>query len=148
MRLWLTNGELGNRVGPGDITGFANGATLHHMRIAPFTAAAGGSNGEDYASEERRFSTALLTRGRIVTRKDLEEAALALDRRILSAAIRSAVERRDEGLRRVEHLELALDSSAFAKPEIELPLLRSQIETSLRSKLVHGLALEVSFQWN
>ena len=148
VRLWLTNGELGNHVGPGDITGFANAATLHHMRLAPFTAAAGGSNGEDYASEERRFSTALLTRGRIVTRKDLEEAALALDRRILLASTRSAVERRDEGLRRVEHLQLTLDSSAFTKPEIELPLLRSQIELSLRSKLVHGLALEVSFQWN
>jgi hypothetical protein len=148
VRLWLTNGELGNRVGPGDITGFANAATLHHIRLAPFSAAAGGSNGEDYASEERRFSAALLTRGRIVTRRDLEEAALALDRRILSANTRSAVERRDHGLRRVEHLLLTLDSHAFTQPESELPLLRSQIELSLRSKLVEGLILEVSFQWS
>jgi hypothetical protein len=148
VRLWLTNGELGNHVGPGDITGFASAASLHHIRIAPLTGAAGGSNGEEHASEERRFSAALLTRGRIVTCKDLEDSALALDRRILFANIHSAVERRDEGLRRVEHLRLTLDPSAFSEPDIELPTLRSQVELSLRSRLVHGLALEVSFQWN
>ncbi|HMF65587.1 MAG TPA: hypothetical protein VK608_15970 [Edaphobacter sp.] len=147
VRLWLTNGELANRVGPGDISGFANSASLYHIRVAPFTAASGGSNGEDYASEERRFSEALLTRGRIVTRKDMEAAALAIDRRILSAETRSGIERRPEGLRRVERLQLFLDSAAFSKFEIELPLLQSQVERSLRSRLVHGMELEVSFTW-
>ncbi len=148
VRLWLTNGALGNRVGPGDITGFTNSATLQHTRVVPFTAAAGGTDGEDFASEERRFAEALLTRGRIVTRKDLEAAALAIDRRILRADTRSGIERGRNGLRRVERMELTLDSGGFSKPELELPALQQQVERSLRSRLVHGLELEVEFVWN
>ncbi len=148
VRLWLTNGALGNRVGPGDITGFANAAALAGIRVAPFTAASGGSDGEDLASEERRFADALLTRGRIVTRVDLEAAALAIDRRILHAVTSSRVDRRDEGLRRVEHLQLTLDTHSFTKPEIELPALKSQVESTLSARLVQGLELEVDFLWS
>ena len=148
IRLWLTNGALGNRVGPGDITSFANAAALTGIRLAPFTAASGGSDGEHIASKERRFADALLTRGRIVTRQDLETAALAVDRRILDVVTDSSMVRRDEGIRRVERLQLTLDSHAFSKPEIELPALKSQIETSLGARLVQGLELEVAFTWN
>ncbi len=147
VRLWLTNGELGNRVGPGDITGFTNTATLQHTRVVPFTAASGGTDGGDFASEQSRFAEALLTRGRIVTRKDLETAALAFDRRILTAVVDSGIQRRNDGLRRVERLELTLDSDGFSKPEIELPALQQEVTRSLRSRLVHGLELEVSFLW-
>lgn len=147
VRLWLTNGALGNRVGPGDITGFANGAALSGIRIAPFTAASGGSDGENVASEERRFADALLTRGRIVTKQDLETAALAVDRRILDASSASGMVRKDGGIRRMERLQLTLDSHAFSKPEIELPALKSQIEVSLNARLVQGLELEVEFLW-
>ena len=148
VRLWLTNGELGNRVGPGDITGFANPAAMTGLRLAPVTAASGGVDAEDRASEERRFADALLTRGRIVTRLDIEKAALAMDRRILEAKTSSAMERRAEGLRRLERLRLTLDSHGFSKPDIELPALQSQIEESLKQRLVHGLELEVEFVWN
>jgi hypothetical protein len=147
VRLWLTNGELGNHVGPGDITGFANSAALQGIRVVPFTAASGGSDGENQASEERRFADALLTRGRIVTAADLQAAALALDRRVLHAATRSVLERGANGLRRVLRLELQLDSAGFSKPEIELPGLKSLIERSLRTRLVQGLELEVEFLW-
>ena len=148
VRLWLTNGNRGNQVGPGDITGFSNAAALQGIRIVPFTAASGGSDGEDMASEERRFADALLTRGRIVTQDDLETAALALDRRVLSAQTRSGVERGEGGLERVLRLSLTLDTAAFSKPELELPPLQSQIETSLRARLVQGLTLKVNFQWS
>jgi hypothetical protein len=148
VRLWLTNGELGNRVGPGDITGFANPAALSGIRLTPLTAAAGGSDGETAATAERRFADALLTRGRIVTRTDLITSAMAIDRRVLNAAATSGIERRDEGLRRVERLQLTLDASAFSQPDIELPALRSQIDSSLRSRLVQGTELEVEFLWN
>lgn len=147
VRFWLTNGELGNRVGPGNIIGFSNAAALQGMRIVPVTAAAGGSNGEDIASEERRFADALLTRGRIVTEEDLHTAALAIDRRVLAATTNSGVERGPNGLQRVLRLLLTLDSHAFSNPEIELPNLKSQIESGLRDRLVHGLVLEVDFQW-
>jgi len=148
IRLWLTNGALGNRVGPGDITSFANAAALTGIRLAPFTASSGGSDGEHIASKERRFADALLTRGRIVTRQDLETAAFAVDRRILDVITDSGMVRKDEGIRRVERLQLTLDSHAFSKPEIELPALKSQIEASLGARLVQGLELEVEFTWN
>lgn len=148
IRLWLTNGALGNHVGPGDITGFANAAALHGIRLAPFTAASGGSDGENMASEERRFADALLTRGRIVTKQDLEAAALAIDRRILDASSTPGMLRKDGGIHRVERLQLTLDSHAFSKPEIELPVLKSQIEISLGARIVQGLELEVEFLWN
>ena len=147
VRLWLTNGELANRVGPGDLSGFANAAALNGIRVAPLTAASGGSNGEEMASEERRFADALLTRGRIVTRQDMETAALAVDRRILSASSRSGLERHDEGLRRVERLQLTLDTDGFTRPEIELPALKSRMETSLGARLVQGSELVVEFLW-
>ena len=111
-------------------------------------AASGGSNGEQAASEERRFADSLLSRGRIVTRRDLRTAALAIDRRILDAEATSATERRETGLRRVERLQLTLDSGAFTKPEIELPALKSQIEIALGSRLLHGLELIVEFVWS
>lgn len=148
IRLWLTNGTLGNRVGPGDIIGFANAAALNGVRLAPFTAASGGSDGENLASEERRFADALLTRGRIVTKQDLETAALAIDRRILDASSSSGVSRKNGGIHRIERLQLTLDSHGFSKPEIELPALKSQVESSLRARIVQGLELEVEFLWN
>ena len=148
IRLWLTNGELGNRVGPGNLTGFTNAAALQGMRVVQVTAAAGGSNGEEVASEERRFADALLTRGRIVTEQDLQAAALAIDRRVLAAQVSSGVERGPQGLQHVLRLLLKLDAQAFSKPEIELPNLKAQIEADLRKRLVHGLVLEVDFEWN
>ncbi len=148
VRLWLTNGSMGNQVGPGDITGFSNAAAVQGMRIVPFTAASGGSDGEEIASEQRRFADALLTRGRIVTEIDLKTAALAIDRRVLKAELHSGIERGAGGLERVLRLELTLDSQAFSKPELELPPLQSQIETALQSKLVQGLRLRVEFVWS
>ena len=94
------------------------------------------------------FADALLTRGRIVTRQDLETAALAIDRRIVGASATSGVTRRDGGLRRVEHLNLTLDAAGFSHAEIELPALKSQIEIALQSRLVQGLELDVEFTWN
>ena len=148
VRLWLTNGSLGNRVGPGDLTGFANVAALSGVRLAPVTGASGGSDGEDMASEERRFADALLTRGRIVTKADLETAALAMDRRILRVESDSGLQRREGGMRRVERLQVTLDSHGFSRPEVELPTLKSQMEHTLSERLVQGLLLEVSFKWS
>ena len=148
VRLWLTNGAIGNHVGPGDITGFSNAAALQGISLVPFTAAAGGSDGEEMASEERRFADALLTRGRIVTQEDLQTAALAIDRRVLSATTSSSVERGEHGLGRILRLALTLDSQAFSRPDLELPPLQSQLESSLRSRLVPGLELRVEFQWS
>ena len=148
VRLWLTNGELGNRVGPGDITGFANSATFDEISVRHINAAAGGTNGENYSTTRRRFAEALLSRGRIVTRADLEATTLAFDRRILAVEVRSQIERRPEGLRRMERLWVTLDEAGFTQAELELPVLQQGLENYLKERLVQGILLDVRFEWN
>lgn len=148
VRLWLTNGELGNRVGPGDITGFAHSATFDDIGINHITAAAGGTNGDDYPSTQRRFAEALLSRGRIVTQADLESSTLSFDRRILAVQVRSQIERQPEGLRRIERLWVTLDDGGFTQPELELPVLQQGLENYLRQRLVQGILLDVRFEWS
>jgi hypothetical protein len=148
VRLWLTNGELGNRVGPGDITGFANSATFDDISVNHVTAAAGGTNGEDHPSTQRRFAEALLSRGRVVTRADLEASTLSFDRRILAVEARSQIERQPEGLRRMERLWVTLDEGGFTRPDLELPVLQQGLEAYLRQRLVQGILLDVRFEWS
>jgi hypothetical protein len=148
VRLWLTNGELGNRVGPGDITGFAHSATFDDISVNHVTAAAGGTNGDDYSNTQRRFAEALLSRGRIVTRADLEASTLSFDRRILTVEVRSQIDRQPEGLRRMERLWVTLDEDGFTKPELELPVLQQGLESYLRQRLVQGILLDVRFEWS
>lgn len=147
VRLWLTNGTLGNQVGPGDVTGFASSATLGDTRVHHFTAAAGGTDSDDYAMVHRRFADALLSRGRIVTRADLKSATLSFDRRILAVDVESQIERRVEGLRRVEKLWIHLDSEGFTQVEIELPTLQKELVQHLQHQLLEGLLLDVRFEW-
>lgn len=148
VRLWLTNGELGNRVGPGDITGFANSATFDDISVNHVTAAAGGTNGEDHPSTQRRFAEALLSRGRIVTRADLEASTLSFDRRILKVEVRSQIERQPEGLRRMERLWVTLDEGGFTRADLELPVLQQGLESYLKQRLVQGILLDVRFEWS
>lgn len=148
VRLWLTNGKLGNRVGPGEITGFAHSATFDDISVRHVTAAAGGTNGDDYASTQRRFAEALLSRGRIVTRADLEASTLSFDRRILAVEVRSQIERQPEGLRRMERLWVTLDENGFTEPEVELPVLQQGLENYLKQRLIQGILLEVRFEWS
>lgn len=148
LRLWMTNGEMGNLVGPGDITGFASSATFDQIRVAHLAAAAGGTNDEDYPSAQRRFAEALLTRGRIVTRADLIAAALSFDRRIVSVDVQSRVERRVGGLRRVEKLWVRLDRNGFTHVEFELPALQQGLERYLASRALQAIELDVRFEWN
>lgn len=148
VRLWLTNGKLGNRVGPGDISGFSHSATFDDISVSHATAAAGGTDGDDYSSTQRRFAEALLSRGRVVTRADLEAATLSFDRRILGVEVRSQIERQPEGLRRIERLWVTLDQDGFTEPELELPVLQQGLESYLKQRLVQGILLDVRFEWS
>lgn len=147
IRLWLTNGALGNLVAPGDITGFASSATFDQIRVNHLTAAAGGTDDEDYSDARRRFANALLTRGRIVTRSDLESAALSFDRRILEVDVKSEIERGDHGLHRVERLWITLDTDGFTRPDLELPVLQQELKQVLTSRMLHGTQLDIQFEW-
>ena len=110
-------------------------------------AAAGGTNDEDYVDTRRRFSNALLTRGRIVTRADLESAASSFDRRILAVDVRSEVERGDHGLYRVERLWITLDADGFTRPDLELPILQQDLKLLLENRMMHGTHVDVQFEW-
>lgn len=148
VRLWMTNGALGNRVGPGDITGFANSALFDQVRVTHVAAAAGGTDGEDYPAAERRFAESLLTRGRIVTRADLVASVLSFDRRILAVDVQSRVERRDGGFRRVERLWVKLDHNGFTMADIELPALQQDLHEYLSARAMHGVEVDVRFEWD
>lgn len=148
IRLWLTNGELGNRVAPGDLLGFASSATFDEMRVSHLAAAAGGMDGEEYVDARRRFAQALMTRGRIVTRQDVETATLSFDRRILRVEIKSEIERGAIGLHRVERLWVTLDSEGFTKPDLELPSLQQELKDFLLNRMIEGTSLDIRFEWS
>lgn len=148
VRLWMTNGELGNRVGPGDITGFANSAVFDQIRIAHVAAAAGGTDGEDYPASERRFAESLLTRGRIVTRADLVASVLGFDRRILDVDVQSRMERCNGGLRRIERLWVKLDRNGFTMADVELPVLQQDLRRYLTARSIQGVEMDVRFEWD
>ncbi|MDQ6705869.1 MAG: hypothetical protein M3Z85_07880, partial [Acidobacteriota bacterium] len=46
LRMWVTAGARGNTVAPGRVGGFVSSSGAGGMRVANFTAAAGGTNGE------------------------------------------------------------------------------------------------------
>lgn len=148
IRLWLTNGDLGNRVAPGDLLGFASSATFDEMRVSHLAAAAGGMDGEEYVDARRRFAQALMTRGRIVTRQDIESAVLSFDRRILEVEIKSEIERGPVGLHRVERLWVTLDSDGFTKPDLELPSLQEELRKYLQKRMIDGTSLDIRFEWS
>ena len=58
------------------------------------------------------------------------------------------MERKAEGLRRVERLWVTLDEQSFTLPEVELPVLQQGLENHLRPKLVQGILLDVRFEWS
>lgn len=148
IRLWLTNGDLGNRVAPGDLLGFATSATFDEIRVSHLAAAAGGMDGEEHADARRRFAQALMTRGRIVTRQDIESATLSFDRRILDVEIKSEIERGAVGLQRVERLWVTLDSDGFNMPELELPCLQQELKLFLEQRMIEGTSLDIRFEWS
>ena len=147
LRLWLTNGALGNLMAPGDIAGFASSATFDDIRVTQMTSSAGGADGEEYALAERRFAETMLSRGSVVTRADLETAAIAYDRRVLSATVESRIDRRPEGLRRVARLWLSLDPDGFTDRDLELPVLQQGLTRLLEARLIEGTLLDVRFEW-
>lgn len=148
VRLWMTNGELGNRVGPGDISGFANSAVFDQIRVAHVAAAAGGTDGEDYPPARRRFAESLLTRGRIVTRGDLVASVMSFDRRIIAVDVQSRVERRNGALCRVERLWVRLDRNGFTAADLELPALQEDLSRYLRERAIQGVEIDVRFEWD
>ena len=96
---------------------------------------------------DRNLSLAPNVSYRIVTRADLVAVVRALDRRILNAAVTSGLERTGQGLQRVQHVRVLLDRDAFLDPDEESRLLRNELMTHLRERLLYDTVLQVALEW-
>jgi len=147
VRIWVTAGKLGNEVGPGQVQSFLKKGDVSGIRLTNPTAAAGGTNGEGFEEAQARFSEALLSRDRIVTKADAEIVARSFDRRIVKVDVGSGLERGERGLRRLQRLTCALDRNDFVDPEAEIQVLRDDLTRFLRARLPYDTELALELEW-
>lgn len=147
VRVWISAGEAANQVGPGMITSIELKGTGSALRVLNPTSAAGGTSSESFATAQERFSAALLSRDRVVTRGDLLAVVRAFDRRIRDARVASAVERVGGALRRVERVTVALNREDFTDPDLEAGYLRDELHELLAARFLHDIDLSVRTEW-
>ncbi|MBI5083456.1 MAG: hypothetical protein HZB13_02515 [Acidobacteria bacterium] len=147
VRVWISSGDAANQVGPGQVTSIELRGLSGGIKVLNPTSAAGGTNSEQFASAQERFSSALLSRDRVVTRADLYAVVKAFDRRITGARIHSAVERVGGALRRVERITLELNRDDFHDPEVEAGYMREELRASLAGRFLHDIDLSVQVEW-
>jgi hypothetical protein len=143
LRLWITSGALGNKVGPGQVTAFLKKNQISGLRVANPTSAAGGTDREEFSKAQSRFSDALLSRNRIVTHADLTNAVRTFDGRILSAQVEPAVRRTKHGLQRVERVRVRINQDDFTDPSAELPILKDALLKHLSGRFPLGTEVAV-----
>jgi len=147
LRLWITRGKLGNRVGPGQIQFFATLGIEKEVRPLQTTWAVGGEDEETYDEARARFFQALLSRDRIVTRQDLITAARAFDRRLGKIRINTRLERTSYGLRRTHHLTIAVSRDGFVDPMAESLVLHDELERFLQNRMLYDETLSIAWEW-
>ncbi len=146
LRLWVTNGSLGSKVGPGQVTGFLKKSSVTGLRLTNPTSAAGGTDQEELSSAQRRFTEALMSRDRVVTRQDLLNVVRSFDRRIVQADVSPGVQRTERGLQRVERVTIRVNEDDFVEPLTELKILKDDLARHLAGRFPLGtkLAVEVA----
>jgi hypothetical protein len=144
VRLWITNGSLGNRVGPGRVSGFLKQPTTTGLRVTGPTAAAGGRDIEEFSGARLRFAEALLSRDRVVTQNDLVHVARAFDARIRQADMTTGVARTREGLKHAVQVRVHVDRADFVDPATELAILTWDLERHLVARFPAGTNLTVA----
>ncbi len=147
VRVWISAGAAGNQVGPGKVTSIQLKDYGSALRVSNPTSAAGGTDGEDFAEAQARFTAALLSRDRIVTRADLFAAVKSFDRRVRDTTIRSGVEREQGALRRVERVTVYLNKDDFNDPEAEVRYLTEDLRAVLEKRFLHDIDLTVQVEW-
>jgi len=143
LRLWVTNGALGNAVGPGGVTGFLRKTVVPGLRVTNPAAATGGVNQEEFKDARLRFANALLSRDRIVTAEDLNSVARSFDARILDTESIPSLTRTRHGLRRTQRVTVHVNRVDFLDPETELRVLKDELMQHLRSRSLHGTDLQL-----
>jgi len=147
VRLWVTSGSVGNKVGAGQIQAFLKKGTAPSLRITQPTSAAGGTDGESYAEAQARFAEVLLSRERLVTRADMIASVRAFDRRVRSVDVESGAQRTEQGLRRVQRVRLILSRTDFTDPDEESRILREDLTRHLQERFLYDVGVAVEMEW-
>jgi hypothetical protein len=146
VRLWMTMGASGNQMGIARLQSFAT-APARGLSVENITAAAGGTNGEDLYSAQRRFSELLLSRQRLLTWNDLEVAIRSFDRRIIAINVHPLLARSARGLRRVHRITIFAERDRFAAPEEEGPVMVKDLDGFLKERLPLDVDADVELAW-
>src|SRR5262249_35922092 len=117
------------------------------LSVENITAAAGGTDGEGLHSAQRRFSEALLSRQRLLTRADLEVSIRSFDRRIHAIDVDPVLARRARGLRRLHRITVTAERDRFAAPEEEARELVTDLHRFLAERLPIDVDAEVELAW-
>jgi len=146
VRLWMTAGAVGNQMGVARLQTFAK-APARGLSVENITAAAGGFDNEGLHSAQRRFSEALLSRQRLLTRTDIEVSIRSFDRRITAIDVEPVLARRARGLRRLHRITITAERDRFAAPEEEARNLVTDLNSFLAERLPLDVDAEVQLAW-
>ena len=147
LRLWVTNGPVGNGVGPGKVQSFLRSGSSPALRVSNPTSAAGGTDAETFAQAQSRFASVLLSRERVVTRADVMAAVRAFDRRVQRADVSSGLKRTERGLARLQRVKILLAQSDFTDPDAESRILCEELEAHLQQRFFYDMAIEIEMEW-
>ena len=146
VRLWMTKGAAGNQMGVARLQSFAK-APAHGLSVENITAAAGGSDGEGLHAAQRRFSEAVLSRQRLLTRTDLEVSIRSFDRRITGIDVHPVLARSARGLRRLHRITVMAERDRFAAPEEEARTLIMDLHSFLAERMPLDVEADVELAW-
>ena len=147
VRLWMTTGAAGNQMGVARLQSFAKERPVRGLIVGNITAAAGGSDGEGFHSAQRRFSEALLSRQRLLTRTDLEVSIRSFDRRISHIDVHPILARSARGLRRLHRITVMAERDRFAAPEEEARTLVTDLHSFLAKRIPLDVDVNVELAW-
>lgn len=147
LRLWMTAGAAGNQMGIARLQSFVKAPSVRGLSVVNITAAAGGSDGEGLHSAQRRFSEALLSRQRLLTRADLEVSIRSFDRRITGIDVHPLLARRARGLHRLHRITVTAARDRFSAPEEEARILIQDLHSFLAERVPLDVDVNVELAW-
>jgi hypothetical protein len=149
VRLLLSNGSLDgeNSVGAGAVTTFLNRTLPKNLEFKNLNAASGGTNEESFEDARVRFAEILLSRERVLTRRDLDGVVRAFEPKVLKVETLPALERAPDGLHRVQMVKVSLNRESLAFPEIEADVLQRNLQAHLQERALLGLEIRVVVEW-
>ena len=147
LRVWVTNGKIGNKVSANKIVTLANPHVAPGLQVTGLTGAAGGTNGEELPDVKSRFAAKLRSRDRIVTEADLLTLAQDFDQRITGVAVEQGVELGETGLKTVQTVTLAMSRGSFSDGE-EVRVLLGDLQRFLQDRSMAGVAISLKENWS